>query len=256
MRYTPSISSNIKITFLAWLVSLARILQKILNFPVVTCATVTKGICAIRSKTKVVCEVYDFTSVYAPRDILAQNWSREIVDTDITEVVDSAVAGISGVKTITSQSSRGRSRTVIEFELGRDIDEAANDVRDAVGRVRGNLPDEVDDPRIVKNDSDADPVMRLAVTSDRMNAAEITDYIERFIKDRITTLEGVATVAIYGERRAAMRTWLDRRAMAARNLTAADVAAALPRHNVVLPAGRTRQGCQDRRQGCQHHHQG
>ncbi|MEX2617013.1 MAG: efflux RND transporter permease subunit [Alphaproteobacteria bacterium] len=161
----------------------------------------------------------------------------EIVDSDITEVIDSAVAGISGVKTITSQSSRGRSRTVIEFELGRDIDAAANDVRDAVGRVRGRLPDEVDEPRIVKNDSDADPVMRLAVTSDRMNAAEITDYIERFIKDRITTLDGVATVDIYGERRAAMRVWLDRRAMAARNLTVADVAAALQRNNVELPAG-------------------
>jgi multidrug efflux pump len=161
----------------------------------------------------------------------------EIVDSDITEVIDSAVAGISGVKTITSQSSRGRSRTVIEFELGRDIDEAANDVRDAVGRVRSRLPDEVDDPRIVKNDSDADPVMRLAVTSDRMGAPEITDYIERFIKDRITTLEGVATVDIYGERRAAMRVWLDRRAMAARNLTVADVAAALQRNNVELPAG-------------------
>ena len=169
----------------------------------------------------------------------------EIVDTDITEIIDSAIAGISGVKTITSQSSRGRSRTVIEFELGRDIDQAANDVRDAVGRVANRLPAEADDPRVIKNDSDADPVMRLAVTSDRMNGSEMTDYIERFIKDRITTIDGVATVDIYGERRAAMRIWLDRRAMAARNLTVADVSAALQRNNVELPAGeiesRTRQ---------------
>ena len=161
----------------------------------------------------------------------------EIIDSDITEIVDSAVAGISGVKTITSQSSRGRSFTTIEFELGRDIDEAANDVRDAVGRVRNRLPAEADDPRVIKNDSDADPVMRLAVTSNRMSQAEITDYIDRFIKDRISTIEGVASVNIYGERRNAIRVWLDRRALAARNLTVTDVEAALKRNNVELPAG-------------------
>ncbi len=161
----------------------------------------------------------------------------EIIDSDITEIIDGAVAGISGVKTITSESSRGRSRTTIEFELGRNIDEAANDVRDAVGRVRGRLPDEVDEPRVIKNDSNSDPVMRLAVTSTRMDPAEVTDYIDRFIKDRITTIEGVATVDIYGERRSAVRIWLDRRAMAARNLTVADVDAALRRSNVELPAG-------------------
>ncbi|SLN70417.1 efflux RND transporter permease subunit [Oceanibacterium hippocampi] len=161
----------------------------------------------------------------------------EIVDSDITELIDGAVAGISGVKTITSQSSRGRSVTTIEFELGRDIDEAANDVRDAVGRVRGRLPDEVDEPQVIKNDSDSDPVMRLAVTSSRMDPAEVTDYIDRFIKDRITTIEGVATVDIYGERRGAIRVWLDRRAMAARNLTVADVSTALTRNNIELPGG-------------------
>jgi multidrug efflux pump len=169
----------------------------------------------------------------------------EIVDSDITEIIDSAIAGISGVKTISSQSSRGRSQTRIEFELGRNIDQAANDVRDAVGRVRNRLPDGVDEPRVVKNDSEADPVMRLAVTSTRMSPAEITDYIDRFLKDRITTIDGVATVDIYGERRSAVRVWLDRRAMAARNLTVADVEAALQRNNVELPSGeiesRTRQ---------------
>ncbi len=161
----------------------------------------------------------------------------EVVDTDITEIVDSAVAGISGVKTITSTSQRGRSRTTIEFELGRDIDQAANDVRDAVGRVRGQLPDEVDEPQVVKSDSDADPVMRLAVYSDRQSPEEVTDYLERFIKDRITTIDGVADVRIYGQRRAAIRIWLDRRALAARNLTVADVETALRQNNVELPAG-------------------
>ncbi|NRG19746.1 efflux RND transporter permease subunit [Rhizobiales bacterium] len=161
----------------------------------------------------------------------------EVVDTDITEMIEGAVAGISGVRTISSQSRRGRSRTTIEFETGRDIDEASNDVRDAVGRVRSNLPDDVDEPQVVKSDSDADPVMRLAVTSDNMTTAEITDYVDRFIHDRLATVDGVASINIYGERPLAIRIWLNRREMAARNLTVADVEAALRRNNVELPAG-------------------
>ena len=161
----------------------------------------------------------------------------EIVETDITEIVEGAIAGVSGVKSISSYSRRGRSRTVIEFEIGRDVDQAANDVRDAVGRVRGDLPDDVEEPQIVKNDADADPVMRLAVISDRMTSAEITDYVERFLVDRMATLDGVSTVEIYGERRYAIRIWLDRRAMAARNLTVTDIENALRRNNVELPAG-------------------
>jgi multidrug efflux pump len=94
----------------------------------------------------------------------------EIIDADITEVIDGAIAGVSGVKTISSQSRTGRSRTTVEFVSGRNIDEATNDIRDAVGRVRGRLPDDVNEPRIVKSDADADPVMRIAVVSDRMTA--------------------------------------------------------------------------------------
>jgi multidrug efflux pump len=163
--------------------------------------------------------------------------SPEIVDTDVTEVIESAVAGVAGVKSITSTSQRGRGRTVIEFEPGRNIDEAANDVRDAVARVRPDLPDDVDEPQVAKSDSDSDPMMRIAVTSDRMSAAEITDYVERFVLDRLSTLEGIAQVRIFGERRYAIRVWLDRRAMAARNLTVDDVEQALRRNNVELPAG-------------------
>jgi multidrug efflux pump len=163
--------------------------------------------------------------------------SAEIIDNDITEIIEGAIAGVSGVKNITSESRRGRSQTSIEFVTGRNIDEAANDVRDAVGRVRGDLPEDVEEPQIVKNDSNAEPVMRLAVTSDRMSPAEITDYVERFLVDRLATIDGVATVDIYGERRFAIRIWLDRRAMAARNLTVADVEDALRRNNVELPAG-------------------
>ncbi|MFO1091015.1 MAG: efflux RND transporter permease subunit [Hyphomicrobiales bacterium] len=161
----------------------------------------------------------------------------ETVDTDITEIIEGAVAGISGVKSINSQSRQGTSSTVIEFEVGRNIDEAANDVRSAVARVRGQLPQEVDEPQVVKNDSDSDPVMRIAVISGRMTPAEITDYVDRFVVDRLATLPGVASVSIFGERKYAMRVWLDRTAMAARNITVADIETALKRSNLDLPSG-------------------
>jgi multidrug efflux pump len=161
----------------------------------------------------------------------------EIIDADITEVIDGAIAGVSGVKTISSQSRTGRSRTTVEFVSGRNIDEATNDVRDAVGRVRGRLPDDVDEPSIVKSDADADPIMRIAVVSDRMTAPEITDYIERNLADRFSTIDGVANVDIFGARRYAIRIWLDRRELAARKLTVADIQTALRRSNVELPAG-------------------
>jgi multidrug efflux pump len=161
----------------------------------------------------------------------------EVVDTDITEIVEGAVASISGIRSISSESRQGRSRTTIEFVTGRDIDSAANDVRDAVGRVRGDLPVEADEPQVIKSDTSGDPVMRLAVTSSRMTTAEITDYIDRFIADRLATIDGVANVDIYGERPFAVRIWIDRRALAARNLTVADVEAAILRNNLELPAG-------------------
>ncbi|TQV83178.1 efflux RND transporter permease subunit [Denitrobaculum tricleocarpae] len=161
----------------------------------------------------------------------------EIVDTDITEVLESSMAGIAGVKTITSRSRRGSSSITIEFEVDRDIDEAANDVRDAVAQVRAELPEDVDEPRVIKNDADDDPVMRLAVVNPNMTAAEITDYVDRYIVDRLSTVPGVASVDLYGDRPMAVRIWLDRRAMAARNLTVADIETALQRANVELPAG-------------------
>lgn len=161
----------------------------------------------------------------------------EIIDTDVTELIEGAVAGVSGVREISSTSRRGRSQTTITFNVGRDIDQAANDVRDAVSRVRNSLPGDADEPRIVKSDSDADPVLRIGVVSDRMTPSEITDYIERFLVDRLATLDGVANVEINGQRRFAIRIWLDRRAMAARNLTVADIEGALRRNNLELPAG-------------------
>jgi multidrug efflux pump len=161
----------------------------------------------------------------------------EVIDTDLTEIIEGSVAGVAGVKTISSSSRRGRSRVVVEFEVGNDIDAAANDVRDAVSRVRADLPADADEPQVVKNDADSDPVMRLAVTSDRLSAAEITDYVDRYVIDRLATVPGVASIDTYGGRPKAVRVWLDRRAMAARNLTVVDIERALQRANLELPAG-------------------
>lgn len=196
---------------------------------------ITAGISAVLSIP--VRELPDVDSAVVTVTTYYTGASPRIIDTDITEIVESSVAGVSGVKSIQSQSRRGRSQTVIEFQTGRNIDEAANDVRDAVGRIRGALPEGADEPVVVKSDSDADPVMRIAVLSDRHSPEEITDYIERFIIDHLSTLDGVASVDIRGERRYAIRIWLDRRALAARNLTIPDIQAAITRSNVELPAG-------------------
>ncbi len=160
-----------------------------------------------------------------------------VVDTQITEIVESAVSAVAGIDRIESDSERGNSRVVVAFSTGRNIDEAANDVRGAVARIVNRLPPEAEEPQVYKNDSDADPVMRIGLTSDRHDIPALTDYAERYVVDRLATLPGVAQIRIFGDRRYAMRVALDPEAMAARRLTATEVAEALRRNNVELPAG-------------------
>ncbi|ESR23092.1 efflux RND transporter permease subunit [Lutibaculum baratangense] len=162
----------------------------------------------------------------------------EVVDAQITTVIEGAIAGIAGVETISSESERGSNRTVIEFSAGRDIDQAANDVRAAVSRVVNQLPDSADQPRVRKNNDQSSPVVWLTLTSDRMTPPELSDYASRYLVDRLATVDGVADVNLYGERAFAMRLWLDREAMAARDVTVGDISAALRDNNVELPAGR------------------
>ncbi len=202
---------------------------------VVSLLIVLFGLAALRSVP--VRELPDVDNAVVTVTTTYRGAAPEVIDTDLTETIEGAIASISGIRSISSESRQGRSRVTIEFDSGTDIDVAANDVRDAVGRVRGDIPEEADEPQVVKSDADADPVMRLAITSDRMTTAEITDYIDRFVVDRIATLEGVANVDIYGARPFAVRIWIDRRALAARNLTVSDIEAALRRNNIELPAG-------------------
>ncbi|SLN72892.1 efflux RND transporter permease subunit [Oceanibacterium hippocampi] len=164
--------------------------------------------------------------------------SATIIESQVTQVIEDSVSGINGVRRITSQSREESSSVSIEFTLERDIEDAANDVRAAVSRVTGNLPDEADPPQISKTDSDARPILWLGLSSARLNGLELTDYAERFLVDRFTTVPGVANVRIGGERRYSMRVWLNRLAMAAREITVQDVERAVRAQNVQIPAGR------------------
>ncbi len=164
--------------------------------------------------------------------------SADVIESRITQILEDSISGIQGIKTIDSNSQDGLSTITVEFTLDRNVDEAANDVRDRVGRVTAQLPDEVDAPQISKSDADAQPIFWIALQSNTRSGLELTDYAQRFLIDRFSIVDGVSAVQIGGERRYAMRIWLDRKEMAARGITANDIEMALRRENVELPAGR------------------
>ncbi len=163
--------------------------------------------------------------------------SASIVETRITQVIEDRIAGVEGIRFISSNSSDGRSRISVEFKIDRDIDAAANDMRDRVQGILDNLPPEADPPEIEKADSSDDVIIWLNLASDQMTTPEISDFAERFLMDRFSALDGVARVRVGGARNYAMRVWLDRQAMAARNLTVSDIEGALRRENIEAPAG-------------------
>lgn len=164
--------------------------------------------------------------------------SASVVEAEITNVLEEQFATLEGVKTMTSSSKEEGSVITIEFELNRDVDEAANDVRDRVSRIRGSLPQEVEDPVVSKVDANAQAIMWIALSSDRHSTLELTDAADRIMKERIQRLSGVGSVIIGGERRYAMRVWLDPLRMAAHQLTAQDVETAIRRENAEIPSGR------------------
>lgn len=163
--------------------------------------------------------------------------SSSVVETRITQVVEDSIAGVEGIELITSSSEDGRSQIEIEFGLDRDIDAAANDIRDRISGVLRNLPDEADPPEVQKADSSEDVVLWLSLSGESYSIAELTDYANRYLVDRFSVQPGVARVRVGGNRDYAMRIWLDRNALAARNLTAGDVEDALRAENVELPGG-------------------
>jgi len=164
--------------------------------------------------------------------------SPSVVETEITDVLEEQFATIEGIKTIDSSSREQGSVITIEFELSRNVEEAANDVRDRVSRVRGTLPTEADDPIVAKVDVNAQPIFWLALSSDRHNGLELTEVGDLTLKEQIQRFPGVASVFIGGERRYAMRVWLDAQRMANRAVTTQDVERAVRAENAEIPGGR------------------
>ena len=162
----------------------------------------------------------------------------KLVESDVTTIIEEALSGIEGLRTLHSISREGLSDIGLEFALTRNIDAAANDVRDRVASVRHLLPLGIEAPLVMKADSDADGIMWLALISDRHTELEITDFAERQIKDQLSSLPGVSRVALEGQRRYAMRIWLHPDRLASRALTVQDVEDALLTQNVSIPGGR------------------
>ena len=164
--------------------------------------------------------------------------SAAVVETKITQILEERVSGIEGIKWIESKSRDGRSTITIAFSSDRNPDNAANDVRERISRARADLPIEADPPEIYKVDSDNNVIVWFNLSSTVMDERQLTDYAQRNLVDRLAVLDGVARVRVGGEQRYAMRIWLDRVSMAARNLTVKDIEDALRNENIELPAGR------------------
>jgi len=163
--------------------------------------------------------------------------SAAVVENKITEIIEDRIAGVEGIKSVSSTSQDGRSRIRFEFKVGRGIDDAANDIRDRVSRVLDNLPEEADPPEVLKAGDDDTVIYWIHLVAPNMNALELTDYVRRYLEDRFSALEGVSRVRVTGQQVYSMRIWLDRDALVARRLTVSDVEEAIRRQNIELPAG-------------------
>ncbi|MFN8737786.1 MAG: efflux RND transporter permease subunit [Betaproteobacteria bacterium] len=164
--------------------------------------------------------------------------SAEVIESQITKVLEDSLAGIEGVELMTSRSRSERSDIDVRFRITRDPDSAAADVRDKVARVRARLPDNVDEPVIAKVEADSFPIIWMSVTTGGRSAMEVSDYLNRYVRPRLSVLPGAADVRIFGERRVSMRVEVDRDRLAGYRLTVQDVEEAVRRQNVELPSGR------------------
>ena len=164
--------------------------------------------------------------------------SAEVIESQVTKIIEDSLSGIEGVEQMSSQSRPERSIINVRFKLSRTPDSAAADVRDKVSRVRGRLPIEVEEPVIAKVEADAQSVLSIAVEAGTLNTLEASDYVNRYIKPRLSVIPGTAEVRVFGERLMAMRIYLDRTRLAAYRLTVQDVEDSLRRQNAEIPAGR------------------
>ncbi|MDP2469753.1 MAG: efflux RND transporter permease subunit [Candidatus Palauibacterales bacterium] len=161
-----------------------------------------------------------------------------VMETTVTDILEEELSTLPGVRTLTSTSGEQNSNITIEFTLDRDLELAAQDVRDKVARVRGRLPQDILEPVVAKQEADAQPFMWMAVAGENYDLLQLSDIADRVVKRRLQTLPGVGRAQIAGERRYSMRVWLETRELAARGLTVQDVVAAIRTRNVEVPAGR------------------
>jgi multidrug efflux pump len=167
--------------------------------------------------------------------------SADVVESQITEPLEKAVNSVSGIRSISSQSALGGSTITVEFDLSADLERAANDVRDKVSQAVRNLPQDIDAPPVVsKADANSDPIMFVPLQSSSRNVMELSEYAENTLVEKLQTIPGVSEVRIFGDKRPAMRLWMDPAKLVAYNLTVQDVQDALNRENVELPAGKLR----------------
>jgi HAE1 family hydrophobic/amphiphilic exporter-1 len=210
---------------------------------VVSLLIVVAGLAAI-----VGVEIRELPSVDSPVISVTTTYSGaapETIDREVTSIIESAAGRVAGVNSISSSSSFGRSRVTVDFRESTDLDVAASDMRDAIARVSRDLPDGVGDPRIVKADSDAEAVMRMAVTSASRTAEEMTILVEELVIDNITAIDGIADVYVYGDREQVFRVDIDQAKLASRGLSIANLASTLSDAAFDTPAGSLSSDTQD-----------
>jgi multidrug efflux pump len=207
------------------------VLSSVLNFLIVVLGFVAYNGLSLREYPNIDVPVVTVNVTY-------RGAAPDIMETQVTKILEDSLSGVEGIDYINSVSRQESSQISVNFQLTRDADSAAADVRDRVARVRSQLPESIDEPIIAKVEADAQPVVYLAFSSDRHSDLEVSDYASRYVKDRVSVLPGVAQVNIFGERRYSMRIWLDRDRLAAYNMTPVDVENAIRRQNLDIPAGR------------------
>ena len=207
------------------------VLATVINLVIVLIGLISLQSLSIREYPNIDSPVVTVLSIYPGA-------SASIIESQVTDVLEDALSGIEGVDYVSSISRSEQSQITIRFLLDRDPDAAASDVRDRVGRARGFLPREVDEPIIAKVEADAEPIIYHAFSTDRYSALDLTEFIETLAVDQVQALPGVANIELIGSRRYAMRIWLDRARMAAFAVTAQDVEQALRDQNIEVPAGR------------------
>jgi multidrug efflux pump len=186
--------------------------------------------------------VRDYPAIDPPNINVSTSYggaNPDIIETQITEPLEKAINGIAGIKNITSSSSQGRSNINVEFDLGVDLETAANDVRDKASQASRSLPSDLEAPPVVsKADASSDPILSMTVQSNTRNQLQVTEYANNVLIERLQTIQGVSGIQIWGEKRYAMRIWFDPKKLSSYNLTPADVQNALLRENVELPSGK------------------